>query len=110
MKWNNLVIGPHRVKVKVLKFKGENTAGQEFFVEANEIHIAEGMPVSQEVETLLHEVVHCWISVVPLPTKMDEIIAGVVGRSLAAFLKDNPATIRRLLKLLEEEDEECQMK
>lgn len=110
MGWNDVIIGPHRVKVKVCKLKDKDIAGQEFFVESNEIHIAEGMPISQEIETLLHEVVHCWISVVPLGNRMDEIIAGVVGRSLAAFLTDNPTTIRRILKLLKQEDEKCQTK
>ena len=109
MKWDDLTIGPHRVEVIVFDLSDKDASG-EAHISKNEIHLRKGMPPSQEVETLLHEVVHLLICAVPLGDTIDEIMAGVVGRGLTEFIKDNPATVRQLLKVLttKEETDKCQ--
>ena len=108
MKWDDLIIGPHRVEVIVFDLADKDASG-EAHISQNEIHLRGGMPASQEVETLLHEVVHLLMCSVPMGDTIDEMVAGVVGRGLTAFVKDNPATIRQLLKVLKkEETNKCQ--
>jgi len=83
----------------------------EAHIQKNEIHIRGGIPRSQEAETLLHEVVHFLMCSVPLGDVIEETVAGVVGRGLTAFVKDNPATIRQLLKVLtKEETDKCRQR
>lgn len=110
MRWDDLIIGPHRVEVIVFDLADKDASG-EAHIAKNEIHLRGGMPASQEVETLLHEIVHLLMCSVPLGDAIDEIVASVMGRGLTEFVKDNPATIRQLLKVLtKEETNKCQQR
>lgn len=110
MRWDDLTIGPHRVEVLVFALADEEAAGEAHALK-NEIHLCAGMSESQEVETLLHEVTHLIMSAIPLGDVLDECVAGVAGRGLTEFIKDNPAMIRQMLKVLtKRETHKCQRK
>lgn len=71
------------------------------------IRVAEGYTPDVRAEVLLHEVLHALVkdAAVAFPTHEDEerVVEQLAPR-LAAFFRDNPATVRELLVMLGCED------
>ncbi len=108
MKWDNLVVGPHRVTVSTREWS-DGTVGEAEYVTGS-IRIERRLKQSRVVETMFHEITHLLLWGLPLSDEHDELVADAMGKGLASFVKDNPTWVRRFLKIFKEEDEKCQMK
>jgi len=102
MKWDDLVISPHRVKVTTSDL-GDDTFGEADY-KTSVIRMDRDLGQSQMVETMFHEITHLLLWGLPLSSEHDELVACVMGKGLASFVRDNPTWVHRFLKIFKEED------
>ena len=101
-------IGPHRVRVGENDWRDDTFGDSDY--KTNSIRLDRDLEPSQMVETMFHEITHLLLWQVPLSLENDEIVASIIGKGPASFVRDNPAWVRRFLKIFKEEDNKCQMK
>lgn len=102
-----VVIGPHRVVVRELVGSKNIDDVGEADTQSNIIVVRPGLAPSQEVETILHEVVHFMLGGLPLGDPMEECVTVILGRALTAFIRDNPTWVRQFSTVLSEEKRKC---
>jgi hypothetical protein len=75
------------------------------FKHLNQIEIADGQPPGEELDTVMHELIHAAFHAVQvqLPEEMEEHIAGTLGSALAGILLDNP----QLIAYIDAKAKEC---
>ena len=105
----NLLIGAQQVAVVLLPahialdWVGESDTAK------NVITLREGQAPTAAASTLLHEVIHFWLSGVysAAAEREEELVVNLIERGLISFMRDNPGCVRRVLDILEE-DKSCQ--
>lgn len=103
-----LMLGPHAVEVTTVS-EGLGEDCGEANIHANTISIDQGLAPTTMVETVLHEVVHFLLSGLPLPGEAEEMVACVLGRGLADFIRDNPEWVKLFQDTFrDEENKLCQ--
>lgn len=94
-------LAPHDVAIKwVTDDDNDMDTCGEMDVSSCSISVCQGMTDTMTVETMLHEVVHFFLSGLPLSDEQEEIVANVLGARLTLCLRDNPEWIRGVVNTL----------
>lgn len=85
-------MGPHAVKVESVparEISEDEDASGDQDVDRLSLRINSEAKISRQAEIFLHELVHFWLSGLPLTEGMEEVVAVVVSRGLTSFACDN---------------------
>lgn len=94
---------PHDVRVELVSadsLEDSDAKSGEADTDAQAIKVFQGAIPTKQVELLLHEMVHLWLSHLPLSEEMEETVATVLGRTLTSWLQENPDRVMKLVEMV----------